>query len=83
MEGIHDLRDLLKPRDWMAKVDLKDAYFMLPIHEKDRAFLKFSLNNQTYQFRCLPSGLACLHQDPQASSCPAETTAEECELSFT
>ncbi len=28
MDGIHMLRDLLKPNDYMAKVDLKDAYFI-------------------------------------------------------
>ena len=27
MEGIHTLRDLIKQGDWLAKVDLKDAYF--------------------------------------------------------
>ena len=27
MEGIHMLRDTLKPGNWMTKVDLKDAYF--------------------------------------------------------
>ena len=32
---------------------------MLPIREEDRAFLKFSLNDQTCQFRCLLFGLAC------------------------
>ena len=29
MEGIHMLKDLLKPGDWMTKVDLKDTYFMI------------------------------------------------------
>ena len=43
----------------MTKVDLKDAYFMVPIHEEDRAFLKFSFKERTYQFKCLPFGLAC------------------------
>ena len=59
MEGIHVLKDLLKAGDWMVKVDLKDAYFMLPIREEDRAFLKFSFQDRTYQFNCLPFGLAC------------------------
>ena len=39
-------------------MDLKDAYFMLPIRE-DRAFLRFSFKDRTYQFKCLPFGLAC------------------------
>ena len=59
MEGIHILRDLLRAGDWMTKVDLKDAYFMVPIHEEDRAFLKFSFKEKTYQLKCLPFGLAC------------------------
>ena len=59
MEGIHILRDLLRAGDWMTKVDLKDAYFMVPIHEEDRAFFKFSFKERTYQFKCLPFGLAC------------------------
>ena len=31
MGGIHMLRDLLKPNDFMAKIDLKDAYFTVLI----------------------------------------------------
>ena len=41
MEGIHMLKDLLRAGDWMAKIDLKDAYFMIPIAQEDRDFLKF------------------------------------------
>ena len=43
----------------MTKVDLKDTYFMVPIHQEDRAFLKFIFQEKTYQFRCLPFSLAC------------------------
>ena len=59
IEGIHVLKDLLRAGDLMAKVDLKDAYFMLPIREEDRVFLKFSLKDRTYRFKCLLFGLAC------------------------
>ena len=33
MEGLQMLKDLIKPGDWLAKVDLKDTYFAIPIEE--------------------------------------------------
>ena len=59
MEGLHTLRELLKPGDWMAKVDLKDAYFMIPIHDANRPLLRFMAIECHYQFTCLPFGLSC------------------------
>ena len=53
MEGIHTL---IKRNDWMTKINLKDAYFMIPIH---RSVLRFSTQNRLYQFSCLPFGLSC------------------------
>lgn len=31
IEGIHLLRDTLLQGDWMAKLDLKDAYLTVPV----------------------------------------------------
>ena len=59
MEGIHTLKDLLRRNDWMTKVDLKDAYFMIPIQASDRPVLRFSARERSYQFTCLPFGLSC------------------------
>ena len=33
------LGDILQERDWMGKLDLSDAYPMVPIHHKDRKYL--------------------------------------------
>ena len=43
----------------MAKIDLKDAYFAVPISESDRKYLRFRWRDKIYQFNCLPFGLSC------------------------
>lgn len=52
------LKDLLRPGNWMAKVDLNDAYFMIPIAQENKHFLHFSWEGLDYQFNCLPFGLS-------------------------
>ena len=58
MEGAHLLRDLLRPGDWMASIDLKDAYFSVTMAQQDRKLLQFSWQGQIYEFQCLPFGLS-------------------------
>ena len=36
MEGIHLVQDLVKSGDYLATIDLKDAYFNIPIFPRDK-----------------------------------------------
>ena len=53
MEDLRTVSDLLRPGDYMCKLDLTDAYFTVPIHTQHQKFL-----GRTYQFVCLPFGLS-------------------------
>ena len=58
MEGIKFVKDLLMPGDFGGLIDLKDAYFMIPIYEGHRKYLRFVWQGQLFQFTCLPFGLS-------------------------
>ena len=50
MEGFHMVKDLIKPGDWLAKIDLKNAYFLVPVHPSHQRFLQFQWQDRLYQF---------------------------------
>ena len=52
------LRDLLKTNDFMAKIDLKDAYFTVLIWKGHQTFLRFLWKGTQWEFACLPFGTA-------------------------
>ena len=58
MEGLFMLKTLLLRNDFMVNVDLKDAYFGIPIDANHRRFLRFQWENTLYKFTCLPFGLS-------------------------
>ena len=43
----------------MVKVDLKDAYFTIPINPHHQQYLRFTVDRSCFQFTCLPFGLSC------------------------
>ncbi|PIO58674.1 reverse transcriptase [Teladorsagia circumcincta] len=58
LESIHMIRDLLERNDFMAKIDMKDAYFSVPIHSECRKYLAFCCGGKLFQFTALPFGLS-------------------------
>ena len=58
LEGIHMLRDLLRKGDYLIKIDLKDAYFTVPLSQEHQKFIRFLWEGTLYEFTCLPFGLA-------------------------
>ena len=43
---------------WFTTLDLKDAYFHIPIHPRFRKFLRFAFQGEAYEYRVLPFGLS-------------------------
>ncbi len=48
----------VRPRDWFAAIDLKDAYFHVSILPHHRPFLRFAFEGRAYQYKVLPFGLS-------------------------
>ena len=59
MFSLQTALELVKNNSWLASIDLKDAYYSVPIHSSHRKYLKFRWNKILYAFRALPNGLAC------------------------
>ena len=49
---------MITPGCYMASIDLKDAYYSIPIADEYQKYLKFEWANALYKFKALPNGLA-------------------------
>ena len=59
MFSLETARDLIANNAWLASVDLRDAYYTIPITVAHRKYLRFLWDRQLFKFNCLPNGLAC------------------------
>ena len=57
METLATILPAINPEDVAISIDLKDAYFHIPVHPDSRNLLGFSLQGATYRYRALPFGL--------------------------
>ena len=63
MDSIQTVASMITPNCWMASIDLKDAYYSVPIHPLYQKYLRFQLLGQLYQYTAFPNGLAsCPHK---------------------
>jgi hypothetical protein len=58
METSRTVTAALHQGDWVVSLDLKDAYFHIPIHPRFRRYLRFVHRGRVLEFRALPFGLA-------------------------
>ena len=56
MENIDSAINTVSPGDNMVSLDLKDAYFSVPIHPLDRKLLRFFWKSQRFEFTYFPFG---------------------------
>ena len=56
MESLQNVLNIIRPNCWMASVDLKDAFYTVPIHTDHQKFLKFKWQEHCYAFRGMWNG---------------------------
>ncbi|KZS09709.1 Uncharacterized protein APZ42_025993 [Daphnia magna] len=57
MERIVTNRHTVTQGNFLARVDLTDAYFTIPIFRGPRKYLRCRLGRKTFKYTCFPSGL--------------------------
>ena len=58
MESSISVAASVQPKDWGTSLDLKDAYFHVPIALAFRKYLRIVVNGKAYQYKALPFGLS-------------------------
>ena len=58
MDNFLSAVNLVKQNCYMACVDLRDAYYAIPISAEFRKYLRFEWQGKLYQYTCLPNVLS-------------------------
>lgn len=58
MEDWRTVRCMMSTKMFMVKLDLKDAYHLVPMGINSKQYLTFFWKNLAYQYQCLPFGLS-------------------------
>ena len=58
MDHLETATDMMFPNAWLTSIDLREAYYAIPLHKEDRKFICFQWNNKFFEFTCLPFGLS-------------------------
>ena len=65
MENLFSATDMMKEGCFLASVDLRHAYYSVPVDIEYQKFLKFQWDGKLFQYTCFPNGL---------SNCPRDFT---------
>jgi hypothetical protein len=57
METVQSIIQATELDLWATSIDLKDAFFHIPVHPDHRKYLRFTVDGIHYQFKALPFGL--------------------------
>ena len=55
MESINNILSITRPNVYMAPIEIKDAFFSVPIHSTHQKYLKFTFDD-LLQCTCMPNG---------------------------
>ena len=63
LDALSTIKKLVTKNCFMAAIDLKDAYYSIPIRSLDCKFLRFIWEGTLYEFTCLPQWLVMCSKD--------------------
>ena len=56
MESLKNAISMIKPGSYMCTIDIKDAFYTVPIYNPHKRYLKFMWKGQAYRFEVMPNG---------------------------